>query len=381
MTDYKTVKLGKLPAKIDDRTIQLKRILKVIPPYPPAYDVDNTYPNLVDNNMFGNDRYGDCVIAGRAHQTLRFEDFEQQKVIPIADIDVTSEYFKETGGADNGLDILTSLNEWRKQGWSTCGNQYSIYAFAQINVIDKNETSAACFLFNGLYIGLRLPLTAQNQVIWDLVGGPGAEPDSWGGHCVYIVAYDADGLTCVTWGERKRMTWAFFQFYCDQAFAVIDNKDNWVDNSPVDVTTLSNILADVTGEPVPDPTPVPLPPPDPPPAPPVPVPPSPPAPTPQKCTFCIQARIFKGVTMDDKVIITIPSWLKSKFFWLNVIAILLAIIQYFTDNKMFTSWAPWEGLAVVILNMIAGMIQGNTVKKLKKENAVYKSHIIPGGKP
>jgi hypothetical protein len=30
--------------------------------------------------MFANDYHGDCVIAGRAHQTLRFEDKEQNKM-------------------------------------------------------------------------------------------------------------------------------------------------------------------------------------------------------------------------------------------------------------------------------------------------------------
>jgi len=58
-------------------------------------------------------------------------------------------------------------------------------------------------------------------------------------------------------------------------------------------------------------------------------------------------------------------WLKSKFFWLNVIAIVIATIQYFIDNQMFVEWIKWEALIVVILNMIAGMIQATTVSKLK----------------
>jgi hypothetical protein len=53
--------------------------------------------------MFGNDTIGDCVIAGRAHQTLRFEDIEPGSVLEaeslmITDKDVLKEYYKETGG-------------------------------------------------------------------------------------------------------------------------------------------------------------------------------------------------------------------------------------------------------------------------------------------
>jgi hypothetical protein len=43
--------------------------------------------------MFGNDKYGDCVIAGRAHQTLRFEAVEQKKLISVTEQDVLREYW------------------------------------------------------------------------------------------------------------------------------------------------------------------------------------------------------------------------------------------------------------------------------------------------
>ena len=56
---------------------------------------------------------------------------------------------------------------------------------------------------------------------------------------------------------------------------------------------------------------------------------------------------------------------KNKFFWLNIIAIVLAAIQYFVDKGMFENLIPWFGLAVIILNMVAGMIQGNSLMKTK----------------
>jgi hypothetical protein len=57
-------------------------------------------------------------------------------------------------------------------------------------------------------------------------GGADAEKGSWGGHCVFVPKYDANGLTCITWGELKTMTVAFWQAYCDEAHALL-SKD-WV---------------------------------------------------------------------------------------------------------------------------------------------------------
>ena len=94
-------KLGKLPARRDNRNLKMRAILREIIP-PPSYDFDATHPGI-PTPMFANDHLGDCVIAGRAHQTLRFEDVEQKKVISISDDDVTKEYFSESGGKDLSL--------------------------------------------------------------------------------------------------------------------------------------------------------------------------------------------------------------------------------------------------------------------------------------
>jgi hypothetical protein len=255
MVDYSNFKLGRPFFHVDRRTIQFSPLVKTLPAHPAAYDVDSAYPGLIDNHMYKNDTYGDCVIAGRAHHTLRLEDYEQKLVIPISDSDVTTEYFKETGGADTGLDMITSLNCWRK-GWVASGHTYDIYAYAQVTVTNKEEVKAAMYMLNGLYIGVNLPISAQTQDIWDADNTPNGTPGGWGGHCIYLVAYDDTYLTCITWGERKKMTWAFLQKYCDQAFAIVDDKDSWCTNDPLDVTALQNILNQITGNnPVPPPAP------------------------------------------------------------------------------------------------------------------------------
>src|ERR1700740_927818 len=90
-------KLGKAPAKRDDRNLMFAALLTAPVKVPAEYDFDVKH-NGIPTPMFANDTYGCCVIAGRAHQTLRFEDIEQGSVLMITDAEVKREYFHETGG-------------------------------------------------------------------------------------------------------------------------------------------------------------------------------------------------------------------------------------------------------------------------------------------
>ncbi len=47
----------------------------------------------------------------------------------------------------------------------------------------------------------------------------------------------------MTWGRKQQMTWAFFGKYCDELYAVVDNRDRFVRNSPVDVEKLERYLS------------------------------------------------------------------------------------------------------------------------------------------
>ena len=120
------LRLGKLPPKIDSRTIKLSSILKLklLPALPEAFNVDDSLGGVEDNNMYANDRYGNCVIAARAHQTLRFEKFEQKLVIPITDQEVIDQYFEESGDIDSGLYLLDSLGKTAADDMGFLGSLY-----------------------------------------------------------------------------------------------------------------------------------------------------------------------------------------------------------------------------------------------------------------
>lgn len=218
-------KLGKKPAKRDRRNLALKSILRAPVKVPDEYDFDTSHSG-VPTPVFANDRLGDCVIAGRAHQTLRFELIEQHEVIHITDSEVTREYFLETGGPDSGLVVLDSLSRWRTRGWIAGGERYSIAAFAEIDRAAPAQVKQSVFTELGVGLGLSMPTAAQYEFEagkpWANVSGPGSAPGSWGGHYVFVTGYTSLGPTCVTWGRKQRMSWAFFAKYCDEAYAVID---------------------------------------------------------------------------------------------------------------------------------------------------------------
>ena len=224
-------KLGKARTKKDDRNLRFATVLRAAAPaLPKSYDFDVAHPGI-PTPMFRNDTCGDCVIAGRAHQTLRFEDIDQGSVLMITDKNVLKEYFKETGGVDSGLVVLDSLKEWRQTGWKVGKHTYKIQAFSQVDFTNQNEVRQAIFADVGAGLGVQLPNSAKKQIQtgqpWDVTTGPDSKPGSWGGHYVYVPGYTPSGPVCITWGRKQQMTWAWLKKYCDEAYAIFDAKDRF----------------------------------------------------------------------------------------------------------------------------------------------------------
>ena len=242
---HKVFKLGKAAAKPDKRNLMLATIIKPVK-VPAEYDFDLKHPGI-PTPMFANDAHGCCVISGRAHQSLRFEDIEQGAIITITDKEVLKEYFAETGGADNGLVVLESLKVWRTKGWTAAKASYKIQAFAQINRLNHGEVKGAIFMDLGVGVGFSLPKTAQAQVqagkAWDVVSGPGSAPGSWGGHYVYVPGYTKKGPVCVTWGRKQQITWAFWDKYCDEAYGIFDAKNTAKKKKGLDAKKLNAFLS------------------------------------------------------------------------------------------------------------------------------------------
>jgi hypothetical protein len=216
------VKLGKLPPRMDVRTLPLPRYVdrSKLPPPPDELDLAAAVPEWP---MYANDRIGDCTTAAAAHMIeawtapVRGEPVELGEGAVLAAFDDVKQIDPLTG--EEGAVELDVLTYWRNRGIGG----HRIGAYARVPVWDHRLVRDAAYLFGGLYIGLELPLTAQRQETWDWTNrliGP-AKPGSWGGHAVDVVAYDEGTLTVVTWGRLQKLTWAFWDRYVDEVYAIL----------------------------------------------------------------------------------------------------------------------------------------------------------------
>ncbi len=222
-------KLGKKAAKKDGRTLKFASLIET-PATLPATFAGNSLVHNIWNEMDGNDQNGDCVIAGRAKMTRNFKYAETGKIPNITTKQILAEYYKETGGPDSGLVILDSLKQWQSNGWKAGAGTLKIKAFAALNRRSPDDFRQAIYAKLGCYIGVELPAVAQRELNagrgWSTTTGPGSQPGSWGGHAVFVIAYDKTGATCCTWGQLQHMTWAWLAKYCDEAFVVVDIPTN-----------------------------------------------------------------------------------------------------------------------------------------------------------
>lgn len=208
-----TLKLGKLAPRQDSRTLLLSAYLApTLPPPPASLDYSSrvrTWP------MYGNDEYGDCTIAAAAHMVELWSALAGKPKVPTLP-SVVNRYFKLSGGQDTGLVELDVLNDWRKDPL----DRDTILAFAAVNKSNHDHVRQALVLFGGVYIGFEVPANAQTLFEegkpWDANGGA-----IEGGHAVNVVGYDAAGLTVVTWGRTQRATWAWWDEYVDEAWAIL----------------------------------------------------------------------------------------------------------------------------------------------------------------
>ena len=211
--------LGKHPAIFDRRTLKLSNYLDIpkLPPLPPESD---WFKKVSKFSMAGNLDYGDCVIAGAAHMIQTWTANAGGHEVIIPNKQVVDTYLKLTGGRDTGLNMLAFLNHWRQIG--VFGEK--IGAFVSVNPKKITQMQYANYLFGGVFAGFLLPLSSQNQAIWEVpVYGPvgRGEPESWGGHCAPIGVASPYAYTVSTWGEEQRATPGFVATYADEAYAII----------------------------------------------------------------------------------------------------------------------------------------------------------------
>ena len=232
MLDHAKMKLGRRSIRYDDRTLQLARYLEALPPPPLAVDWTKGikfFGMMLNGPAPGNppdapDGLGDCTIAGCAH-AVQIWTTNLGLTVTVSNR-VIEQFYEEWCGyrpadpsTDQGGVELDVLNSWRQGGFAG----HILTGFADSHPANIRAVRQAIDLFGGVYIGLSLPVTAQDQPVWDVtdLADPNAAPGSWGGHCVFVPKYDQKGFTCITWGVPQEMTLAFWFEYCDEAHALL----------------------------------------------------------------------------------------------------------------------------------------------------------------
>jgi hypothetical protein len=222
------LKLGKSVARHDPRALLLASYVTPALPAPPAsFDLTSKVKTW---GMMDNDQIGDCTCAAAGHLIMEWTANAKKKMFTPADKQIVAAYSAITGynpvtGAnDNGANEVDVLNYWRQTGIA----KHKIGAYVSLEPANHNHVMDSVYIFEGCYIGVQLPISAQAQVKnhqpWSVPpGGTNGDgkPGSWGGHAVPVVAYDARGLTVVTWGALQTMTWSFWEAYCDEAYAIL----------------------------------------------------------------------------------------------------------------------------------------------------------------
>jgi hypothetical protein len=241
-------KLGKHPPVVDERTLRFGKYVTPALPAPPAsVDYGAKVPSWP---MYANDQYGDCTCAAAGHMIQNWTASADGEVTPpeTAVVKFYEHFVGTPPPPDAGCNMLQVLNYWRKTGLA----QHKINAYAALRLKERSQAMTALYLFGSIYIGVALPDFAVQgdplTVPWVVPAGGAvgnAAPDPNNGHCIPAVGYDANGLTIITWGEAKTMSWDFYDAYADEAFAVLSQDFIQKSGTNLDGFDLAALQADL----------------------------------------------------------------------------------------------------------------------------------------
>lgn len=229
-----TFKLGRLARSHDKRIPMLHTLMagKALEPIVPAVDYTKGMPaNL---GVMKNDTLGNCTCAAYYHGIQVWSFNALQNIDTEPDVDVLDLYeqacgYKPSQGGEgpggNEQHVLTYI---LKKGapYGLNGKQrHNIVAFVEVDVKNIDNIKRSIHDCGVAYIGFNVPQYIMPPgedplKVWDV--NPKADNTIVGGHAVVLAGYDAKGARVISWGEYYTMTWAFFEKFVDEAYAMAD---------------------------------------------------------------------------------------------------------------------------------------------------------------
>lgn len=250
------MKFGKKDPTYDARDIQFAHYLTTLSVDLPAHPRVFGHEGLVKTwGMLGNDKCGDCTVAGADHETMLWhaESFgpDPRYALQITEANAVSDYSAITGfdpndsSTDNGA-VVRDVLKYRKRVGIVDGHgqRHRIEGYAALEPGNWEHLLEAVYLFGAVGIGFQVPSSAMDQFDagrpWSVVSSPGSIE---GGHYVPLVAWRGN-LIAITWGKPQPMTRGFFEKYSDEAWALLDDELLQQGHSP-EGFNLQQLIADI----------------------------------------------------------------------------------------------------------------------------------------
>lgn len=208
-----------------------------------------------DWGMLGNDQYGDCVLAGGAHETMLWNKVRGGTNVPMSTKMTLQDYSDITGfdpnqaWTDQGTFVLDALKYRQKTGLrDAAGDRHKIAAYLALEPGNFQQAIVASYIFGAVGIGFEVPDTIWDQwdngEYWDLTD---INSPIDGGHYVPAVGSrnSLARITIVTWGRRWQMTKRFYQHYVDEAWAMLSEEQIRPDGKGIHGLNLDQLRADL----------------------------------------------------------------------------------------------------------------------------------------
>lgn len=196
---------------------------EAIPSTPDTIDWSSAAISVIED-IEGNDKWGDCVMAEDAHYIAVLTG-NAGALFAYSDAQTLADYSAETGfnasdpSTDQGTDPIADLNYRVTTGYADGSKDAG---WAMVDATNQAEMRYALAEFGNIKMWFGIPdsivsgmSSLQDGFVWDV--GAGAA-DQNNGHCigscgynptaVMAVAATAQGLLVMTWGMLGIITWA-----------------------------------------------------------------------------------------------------------------------------------------------------------------------------
>lgn len=189
----------------------------VLPTAPDEVDYSSKAMESI-SRMYGNDRLGDCVIAGLCH-VRGVTSGNAGSCVTFTDDQIEGMYSAIGGyvlgnpSTDNGCNELAALSYLTTQGFP---DGVKLAGFASLDATNREQVKSSIWLFENVVFGMELPVSWLNPDSSGFVWGVSGDPVPRNGHCVVGVGHNESGVIVSTWGMLGTVTWDAVAKYASQ---------------------------------------------------------------------------------------------------------------------------------------------------------------------